>query len=85
MLGVEPGALRCLRCPHCCLLLLLFFPRVCRFKNFDWDALIQRKMKPPIVPKIKNQLDTSNFDDYPDEPAHIEDYQDDGSNWEAEF
>jgi len=54
------------------------------FKNFDWDALIQRKLKPTIVPKIKNQLDTSNFDDYPDD-VNIEPYQDDGSNWDAEF
>lgn len=63
------------------------FPCVCVLfvVVLDWDALIQRKLKPAIVPKIKNQLDTSNFDDYPDEPPHIEDYQDDGSNWEAEF
>lgn len=55
------------------------------FKNFDWDALIQRKLKPTIVPKIKNMLDTSNFDEYPDEAPVIETYVDDGSNWEAEF
>jgi protein kinase A len=55
------------------------------FKNFDFDALIQRKLKPTIVPKIKNALDTSNFDEYPDEAANIENYVDDGSNWEAEF
>jgi len=53
--------------------------------GFDWEALVQRKMKPPIVPKIKNALDTSNFDDYPDEPPLIEEYVDDGSNWDADF
>ena len=46
--------------------------------------MIQRKLKPSIVPKIKNQLDTSNFDDYPDD-VNIEPYVDDGSNWDAEF
>jgi serine/threonine protein kinase len=33
------------------------------FKNFDFDALVQRKLKPSIVPKIKGVLDTSCFDD----------------------
>jgi serine/threonine protein kinase len=55
------------------------------FKNFDWDALVNKKLKPNIVPKIKNALDTSNFDEYPDEAPVIENYVDDGSNWDAEF
>jgi len=54
------------------------------FKGFDWDALINKKMKAPIVPNIKNSEDLSNFDEYPDDddvPAYI----DDGTDWDAEF
>ncbi|EAS04911.2 Serine/Threonine kinase domain protein (macronuclear) [Tetrahymena thermophila SB210] len=30
------------------------------FNNFDWDNV--RKMNAPVIPKVKNVLDTSNFD-----------------------
>ena len=30
--------------------------------GFDWNALLCRQMRPPIVPVIKDALDTSNFD-----------------------
>ena len=30
--------------------------------GFDWNALLMRQMRPPIVPVIKDALDTSNFD-----------------------
>ncbi|XP_055624499.1 cAMP-dependent protein kinase catalytic subunit PRKX [Toxorhynchites rutilus septentrionalis] len=36
------------------------------FKNLDWDVVIKRQLKPPIVPKYVNEGDTSNFDDYPE-------------------
>lgn len=36
------------------------------FKGFDWDALRNLEMKTPIVPKIGDIADSSNFDDYPD-------------------
>lgn len=55
------------------------------FKTFDWDGLIQKKLKAPYVPKIKNSLDISNFDEYPDDGGHVEAYVDDGSNWDADF
>jgi len=55
------------------------------FKNFDWDRLITKQLKPPIIPKIKSNCDTSNFDDYPDEQHEVEPYADDGSNWDADF
>jgi serine/threonine protein kinase len=32
------------------------------FKGFDWDALTQRKMKAPYVPKVNGPADASNFD-----------------------
>lgn len=37
------------------------------FKGIDWDVVIQRKLKPPIVPRISHAGDTRNFDDYPEE------------------
>ena len=30
--------------------------------GFDWNALLQKQMRPPLVPVIKDALDTSNFD-----------------------
>jgi len=54
------------------------------FKNFDWDALVSKRVQPPIIPKIKGNLDLSNFDSYP-EDDQIEPYIDDGSNWDSEF
>ncbi len=41
----------------------------CRFKDvsFEWDRLDRRGYKAPFVPKIKDSLDTSNFDPYPDD------------------
>jgi len=41
------------------------------FKGFDFKALVNQKMKPPIVPKIKNDKDLSNFEDYGDDGAQI--------------
>ena len=32
------------------------------FQNINWDNL--KKMKPPFVPKIKDDLDSCNFDDF---------------------
>ena len=38
----------------------------CRwFDGFNWEGLRNRSLHPPITPKIQNQLDTSNFDEYP--------------------
>ena len=34
------------------------------FKSIDWDALYNRKMKGPILPKVKSPTDSSNFSDY---------------------
>jgi len=42
-------------------------------------------LKPSIVPKIKNNSDLSNFDDYPDEDESVEMYVDDGSGWDDDF
>ena len=37
------------------------------FKGIDWEALVQRKLPPPIVPKISHEGDTRNFDKYEEE------------------
>lgn len=34
------------------------------FKKIDWDALYHRKIKGPIIPKVKHPADASNFDNY---------------------
>ncbi|XP_063457773.1 LOW QUALITY PROTEIN: cAMP-dependent protein kinase catalytic subunit PRKX [Pan paniscus] len=36
------------------------------FRSVDWEAVPQRKLKPPIVPKIAGDGDTSNFETYPE-------------------
>ncbi|CAB4010712.1 kinase DC2 [Paramuricea clavata] len=37
------------------------------FRGIDWEVVIQRKLQPPIVPKMRHAGDTRNFDEYPDE------------------
>jgi hypothetical protein len=32
------------------------------FKNIDWDALLQKKLKAPYIPNLKSDIDISNFD-----------------------
>jgi len=54
------------------------------FHGFDWESLVDMTMAAPIVPKIKNDLDISNFDTY-DEDDEIMFYEDDGTGWADEF
>jgi len=37
-----------------------------RFKGLDWDATLERKSAPPIVPEVRHPADTHNFKGYPD-------------------
>jgi len=55
------------------------------FEKFDFNALLQKKIKPPILPKIKSNIDLSNFEDAKHEKVEIEPYHDDGSNWDRDF
>jgi len=55
------------------------------FKGLDWDALVARRVRPPIVPKIKHNKDLSNFDQFDQDVAEVEPYVDDGSKWDEEF
>ena len=42
------------------------------FKELDWEDVFNKKLKPPFVPKVKSEWDTSNFEDYSDEDLEIE-------------
>ncbi|CAJ0572471.1 unnamed protein product, partial [Mesorhabditis spiculigera] len=35
------------------------------FMGFDWEGLRSRSLKAPIVPKVSNPADVTNFDNYP--------------------
>ena len=54
------------------------------FRGFDWDALLNMTMTPPIVPNVRGEQDLSNFPEY-DTNDETQEYIDDGSNWDAEF
>ena len=36
------------------------------FQRIDWAMLIARRLPAPIVPRLQNLLDTSNFDNFDD-------------------
>lgn len=36
------------------------------FKGIEWQDVLLRKLKAPIIPKVMYEGDTSNFDDYPE-------------------
>ena len=52
------------------------------FQGFHWNGIANRTLKPPIIPKIRNHLDYSNFDNFGTEkdPAPIE-----NSGWDKDF
>ncbi|XP_049611662.1 cAMP-dependent protein kinase catalytic subunit PRKX [Syngnathus scovelli] len=37
------------------------------FKAIDWETVPLRKLKPPIVPKVSHEGDTTNFEVYPND------------------
>jgi protein kinase A len=41
------------------------------FNNMDFDAILAKQLPAPIIPKIKDSTDTSNFDSYP--PSCLDD------------
>ena len=43
------------------------------FKDFDWDALINKTIKAWHVPKLKNNEDTTNYNEYPESDSEGED------------
>lgn len=59
------------------------------FKDFDWGALQNGTMEPPIKPKVSGAEDMSNFeepsDDEHEDPEKNVPYHDDGSGWDVDF
>jgi len=60
------------------------------FEGFDWDGLINGTLKPPVMPRVMNKHDLSNFDDPEDGEIHreVEKYYpelDEDRSWEDEF
>ncbi|XP_063691403.1 cGMP-dependent protein kinase 1-like isoform X5 [Bolinopsis microptera] len=52
------------------------------YQGFDWEGLINKRVSPPISPRIKNATDSSNFDSY---PKDNEEAPDEMSGWDADF
>jgi hypothetical protein len=44
------------------------------FKDIDWDAMYHRRAQGPIVPHLRSNDDTRNFDEYDAEPVHKDEY-----------
>jgi hypothetical protein len=44
------------------------------FKDVDWDAMYHRRTQGPIVPHLRSNDDTRNFDEYDAEPVHRDEY-----------
>jgi len=41
------------------------------FRGFDWKALIAKQVEPPYKPVVRDPLDMSNFDPYPDDEVVV--------------
>lgn len=42
------------------------------YVGFDWEALLEKSLAPPILPSLRGDLDTSNFDVFGEEEDHFE-------------
>ncbi|EED95796.1 cAMP dependent protein kinase, partial [Thalassiosira pseudonana CCMP1335] len=42
------------------------------FNEIDWEALFGRKLQTPIKPKLSSAIDTSNFEEYPEDMDDLE-------------
>lgn len=51
------------------------------FKGIEWDAILNCRVQPPFLPRIKGQNDTSNFERYEEEPLSPGSY----CRYESEF
>jgi serine/threonine protein kinase len=54
------------------------------FKSFDWDALLNHKLKAPIKIEVSDPFDMQNFDPV-EENEKPRPYKDDGSGWDKDF
>ncbi|XP_076765370.1 cGMP-dependent protein kinase for isoform X3 [Xylocopa sonorina] len=53
------------------------------FDGFNWEGLRARTLEPPIMPRVQNPTDTTNFDEYP--PDSDPPPPDDVSGWDNDF
>ncbi|XP_022819794.1 cGMP-dependent protein kinase, isozyme 1-like [Spodoptera litura] len=51
------------------------------FLGFDWDGLVERRLKAPLVPHVANDLDRRNFEEYPKDKMP----PDETSGWDLDF
>ena len=52
------------------------------FQGFDWSGLLDRSLKPPIIPTVQSPSDTTNFDQF---VRDLSVPKDETSGWDAEF
>ena len=45
------------------------------FNGLDWSQLLERRVRPPLLPNISNPLDTKNFDEYDENESDIDEYE----------
>ncbi|XP_015916401.1 cGMP-dependent protein kinase 1 isoform X4 [Parasteatoda tepidariorum] len=53
------------------------------FEGFNWDGLVNRNLVAPILPRVRNCIDTSNFDTFPPDMSGLP--ADDISGWDKDF
>jgi protein kinase A len=41
------------------------------FAKLEWERLLAGGIPAPYVPRVKDEKDTSNFDDYPDSDSEV--------------
>mmetsp|Transcript_3242 Transcript_3242/g.7663 ORF Transcript_3242/g.7663 Transcript_3242/m.7663 type:complete len:807 (+) Transcript_3242:31-2451(+) len=55
------------------------------FVGFDWRELKAQTMKPPLLPTLQSNTDTSNFNTEEQAKAPAAPFKDDGSGWDKAF
>ncbi len=55
------------------------------FKTTDWNGLMARTERAPWIPKVKNDLDTSNFDGFGVDNSYDKKWKDPSPGWDADF
>ncbi|XP_076361225.1 cGMP-dependent protein kinase for isoform X2 [Tachypleus tridentatus] len=53
------------------------------FDGFNWEGLRDHTLRPPILPRVQNAVDTTNFDHYPPDCGNLP--PDDHSGWDKDF